>query len=117
MSSPKTIDNYISSFPPSVQEVLQQVREVISETAPDAVETFSYGIPTFDLAGKHLVHFAGYKHHIGFYPASSGIAHFQAELASYKTSKGAVQFPLDKPIPYDLIREIVRFRVLEVAKS
>lgn len=114
MPQTKTIDSYISDFPVEVQSILRKVRQVIKETAPDAVETFSYGIPTFDLAGKHLVHFAGYKHHIGFYPTSSGIAAFQQELSPYKSSKGAVQFPFDQPVLYDLIRKIVQFRVDEV---
>ncbi|MFN8485813.1 MAG: DUF1801 domain-containing protein [Anaerolineae bacterium] len=109
---PQTIDEYIAGFPPGVQSILQQVRWVIREAAPDAKETISYRLPTFTLHGN-LVHFGAFKTHIGFYPASSGIETFKAELSAYKGSKGAVQFPLDQPIPYDLIRQITLFRVQE----
>ncbi len=110
------IDAYIAGFPDDIQKILQRVRRTIRDTAPQATETISYAIPTFDLHGKHLVHFAGYKHHIGFYPTSSGIAAFQKDIAQYKNSKGAVQFPIDKPIPWALIKKIVAFRVQEVEK-
>lgn len=109
----KTIDDYIATFPKDVQVILEELRQTIRECAPDAEERISYGIPTFDLNGLHLVHFAAYKNHIGFYPTSSGIRAFKGELSSFKTSKGTVQFPLDKPIPFDLIRKIVNFRVKE----
>lgn len=111
-AGPKAVEAYIAAFPEDVQELLQSIRELIREEAPGAEETISYGIPTFKLNGN-LVHYAAYKKHIGFYPAASGIAHFQDRFGAYRSSKGAVQFPLDREIPYDLIREIVRFRVQE----
>ncbi len=114
--SPSPIDDYISQFPPDVQEILATLRRVIHEAAPGASEKISYGMPTFSLNGN-LVHFAAYSGHIGFYPAPSGIAAFEAELSSYKHAKGSVQFPLDKPLPYELISRIVRFRVTENTKS
>lgn len=106
---PRSIDDHISTFPPETQRLLQQVRQTIKAVAPEAVETISYGIPTFQLNGN-LVHFSGYAHHIGFYPGANGIRQFAGELSEYKTSKGTVQFPLDKPIPFDLIRRITEFR-------
>jgi uncharacterized protein YdhG (YjbR/CyaY superfamily) len=106
----KSIDHYISHFPPEVQEILQTLREVIRDTAPDAKEKISYQMPTFELHGN-LVHFAAYKNHIGFYPGANGIHEFQTELAGYKGAKGSVQFPIDKPLPYELIRRIVQFRI------
>ena len=110
----KTIDEFIASFPKNVRDVLEELRRVIKESAPEAVETISYGIPTFDLDGRHLVHFSAYKKHVGFYPGgSSGIEAFRKELSQFKTSKGTVQFPLDKPVPFDLVRKIVKFRVKE----
>jgi uncharacterized protein YdhG (YjbR/CyaY superfamily) len=108
----KDIDEYIHSFPPDVQKILEQLRKIIHENAPDAEETISYGMPTFKLNGN-LVHFAALEHHIGFYPTPSGIEAFEKELAPYKHAKGSVQFPLDKPIPYDLVKRIVQFRVKE----
>lgn len=107
-------DRNIAEFPAETQQVLQAVRGIIRAAAPDATETISYAMPTFDLKRKHLVHFAGYKHHIGLYPTSSGIAAFEAELTAYKHAKGSVQFPLDRPLPTDLIRRMVEFRVKEV---
>jgi len=109
-----SIDEYIRGFPPETRQVLEEVRALIREVAPDAAEKISYAVPTFYLNGD-LVHFAGYKSHIGFYPTSSGIEAFKEELEPYRTSKGAVQFPLDQPIPGDLIRRIVAFRVEENA--
>jgi len=108
----KTIDEYIAGFPPEIQAILQQIRATIHAAAPDAQETISYQMPTFTLHGN-LVHFAAFKQHIGFYPTPSGTAHFEAALARYKSGKGSVQFPLDEPIPYDLITEIAKFRVEE----
>ena len=108
----KNIDEYISHFSGEIQVILERLRRVIQESAPEATEAISYGMPTFKQNGN-LVHFAAHKHHIGFYPAPSGIAAFKKELAAYKTSKGALQFPLDKPVPYKLVEEIVRFRVKE----
>jgi uncharacterized protein YdhG (YjbR/CyaY superfamily) len=111
----RSIDEYIASFPGEVQEVLEKVREIIKQAAPGADETISYGIPTFKLKGN-LVHFAGYRQHIGFYPTPAGIAQFRDELSGYETSKGAVKFPLDQPIPYELIRRIVAFRTAEAKR-
>ncbi len=108
-----SIDEYIAGFPPDTQGVLAQLRALIADLAPDATETISYAIPTFDLNGRHLVHFAGYARHIGFYPIPSGIEAFKEELAPYKQGKGSVQFPLDKPMPTDLIRRIVIYRIAE----
>ena len=110
------IDEYIRQFPPETQLVLNELRQLISEAAPQAQEKISYQMPTFYLKGN-LVHFAAYKNHIGFYPAPSGIAAFQKELSTYKGAKGSVQFPLNKPLPLDLIREIVEFRVNENLKN
>ncbi len=107
-----SIDNYIAQFPLNVQQKLQNLRQTIKEAAPQAEEKISYGMPTFFI-NKNLVHFAAYKNHIGFYPTPSGIDAFSDELSLYKTSKGAVQFPLDQPLPYDLISRIVAFRVNE----
>lgn len=111
-TSPPDIDAYIAGFPPDVQEILQAIRQTIHEAAPAAQETISYQMPTFTLHGN-LVHFAAFKAHIGFYPVPSGIEAFKDELAVYKQGKGSVQFPLDQPMPYDLIRRIVVFRVQE----
>ena len=107
-----SIDEYIAAFPEAVQKLLMEMRANIKAAAPEAEEKISYQMPTFYLKGN-LVHFAAYKKHIGFYPTSSGIAAFQQQLAAYKSSKGAVQFPLDQPIPYELVAEIVQFRVRE----
>ena len=110
---PADIDSYIAAFPREVRPILEQIRKTINKAAPSASETIKYGIPTFTLGGKNLVHFAAYKNHIGFYPAPSGIEAFKEELSVYKNAKGSVQFPLVKPIPFELIREIVKFRILE----
>ncbi len=110
--TPQTIDEYIAGFPKDVQEKLQQVRRTIREAAPDAQEKISYKMPTFTLKGN-LVYFAAFKNHLGFYPIPSGIEEFKEELSAYQQGKGSVQFPLDKPIPYDLISRIVKFRVKE----
>ena len=111
-----SIDDYIDMFPGDVREKLLQMRKVISEQAPQAQEKISYQMPTFYLNGN-LVHFAAYAKHIGFYPSSSGIKAFEHKLAKYKFSKGAVQFPIDDPLPVVLIRQIVRFRVAENLKK
>jgi uncharacterized protein YdhG (YjbR/CyaY superfamily) len=110
---PRTVDEYIAGFPEAVQQLLQQVRQTVRETAPEAAETIKYAIPTFTLHGRNLVHFAAFKNHIGFYPTPSGVEAFEAALSGYKGAKGSVQFPLDQPLPLDLIRNIVRFRVQE----
>lgn len=112
----ETIDAYISRYDEDVQAILQEFRRVIKEEAPDATEKISYQMPTFYLNGN-LVHFALQKNHIGFYPSPSGVAAFKEELTEYKTSKGAIQFPLTKPIPYELVRRIVRFRVEEAKQN
>jgi uncharacterized protein YdhG (YjbR/CyaY superfamily) len=109
----KTIDDYIADFPKDMQEILEMIRTTIQKAAPDAEEKISYQIPTFALKGKNLVHFAAFKSHIGFYPAPRGIEKFKKELSVYKGAKGSVQLPLDKPIPYDLISKIVKFRAEE----
>ncbi len=106
------IDEYIALYPPDVQARLGKIRATIRKAAPQALEKMSYQIPTFALCGN-LVHFAAYEHHIGFYPGASGVKHFQKELASYDSAKGSVQFPLNRPVPFGLIDEIVRFRVKE----
>ena len=109
---PETIDEYIAGFPGEVQEILQKIRKTIKAAAPEAQEKISYQMPTFYLQGN-LVHFAAFKEHIGFYPVPTGIEKFKKELSLYKQGKGSVQFPLDQPMPYDLIGKIVKFRVKE----
>ena len=109
---PLTIDEYISDFPDDVRTRLERIRQTIRKAAPGSVEAIVYRMPTFRLNGN-LVHFAAFKKHIGFYPTPSGIVNFKRELASYVTSKGAIQFPLDRPVPYALIGRIVRFRAKE----
>lgn len=109
-----TIDSYIEQFPVNTQHQLQQLRGIVSTLVPDATETISYGMPAFKL-NKVLVYFAGYKNHIGLYPHASPIIKFAAELAPYKTSKGAIQFPIDKKLPVRLIQKIVKFRLKELA--
>lgn len=108
----QTTDEYIEQFSPEIQELLTTIRNVIKEAAPEATEKISYQMPTFYLHGN-LVHFAANKNHIGFYPSSSGVEAFKDQLTLYKTSKGAIQFPLDKPIPFEIISEITKYRVLE----
>lgn len=112
----RTIDDFIARYPDEVRQILTQLREVIRQAAPAAEEAISYGIPTFRLHGN-LVHFSAYARHIGFYPAPSGVEAFKEELRPYAQSKGAVQFPLDQPLPYDLVRRIVEFRVRENLKK
>ena len=114
--APQTIDEYIAAFPADIQEILLKIRAVIQQEAPDAQEAISYGMPTFKLNGN-LVHFAAFKHHIGFYPTPTGIDEFKEALSAYKGAKGSVQFPFDQPMPYDLIRAIVRFRIGENQKK
>lgn len=106
----KTVDAYIATFPQNIQEILQQLRCAIREAAPDAQETISYQMPAFKQNGV-LVYFAAFKNHIGFFPTAAGIEAFKDRLGAYKRSKGTIQFPLDKPLPLDLVKEIVRFRV------
>lgn len=109
---PATIDAYIADFPQEIQAILEEIRNIIKHAAPEAKEKISYQMPTFTLNGN-LLHFAAYKNHIGLYPLPSGVEEFKEELAAYKTSTGSIQFPLDQPIPYDLIRRIAIFRVEE----
>ena len=108
----KTIDEYIAAFPPNIQRILEEIRRVIKESAPGAEETISYQIPAFKQNGI-LVWFAAFKDHVGFYPRVSAIEEFKEKLSPYKTSKGTIRFPVDKPIPFDLIKEMVQFRVKE----
>ena len=108
-----SVDEYIAGFPPETRAVLEEIRALIRAAAPDATETISYAMPTFDLNGRHLVHFAGYERHVGLYPVPSGIDAFRAELGLYKHGKGSVQFPLGQPLPADLNRRIIEFRVAE----
>ena len=112
-----SIDDYIAQFPAETQKVLEQLRALIKSVAPEAVETISYAIPTFDLNGTHLVHFAGFEHHVGFYPTGSGVEEFKEELKPYKSGKGSVQFLLGMPIPEDLIRRVVAFRVGQTVRK
>lgn len=107
---PENIDEYIAAFPKSTQKVLEKLRAVIKKAAPGATETISYQIPTFRL-GINLVHFAGWKNHIGFYPGAAGIEIFKDDLASYEVTKGTVKFPIGQPLPVELITRIVKFRV------
>ncbi len=111
-----TIDEYISGFPKDIQKILQEMRAEIRKAAPEAEEAIKYGIPTFTLNGN-LVHFGGFKNHIGFYPTPSGIEAFRKELSVYNGAKGSIQFPIDKPLPLALIRKIVKFRVKKIQKK
>ena len=111
-----SIDEYIAGFPDDVQRILKELRSVIKKSAPGAQEAINYGIPTFKLNGN-LVHFAAFKKHIGFYPTPSAIDVFKTDLSNYEVSKGAIKFPINKPIPFDLVEKIVRFRVNEVTVS
>ena len=112
MIRPTDINAYISSFPEATQKILEQLRITIKTAAPQAVEVISYGMPAFKL-NSVLVYFAAYSKHIGFYPTSSGIAAFKKELSIYKGAKGSVQFPINQPLPFDLITKMVQFRVME----
>jgi len=111
--TPKDVDEYIAGFPSDVQEILEKIRMTIRKAAPDAVETISYQIPTFNLNGRYLVYFAAYKKHIGFYPVPIGNKEFKEELSVYGAGKGTARFPLDKPIPFKLITRLVKFRAKE----
>ena len=111
-ATPQDIDEYIASFPKDIQEILEKVRTTIRQAAPDAEETIKYQMPTFTLKGN-LVHFGAFKKHIGFYPTPTGTEEFKNELSVYEGAKGSVRFPLDKPIPFDLISRIVEFREKE----
>ncbi|MDD3793913.1 MAG: DUF1801 domain-containing protein [Candidatus Gracilibacteria bacterium] len=111
MQDTKTIDDYISGFPSDVQIILQKIRKIIIESNPDLVEIINYGVPTFKLNGKNMVHFGAFKKHISIFPGPEAIEHFSTRLGQYKISKGTIQFSLDKEIPYDLIGEIVRYKI------
>jgi len=111
-TTPKDVDEYISGFPSEVQRILEELRVTIKKAAPDAEEVISYQMPAFKFHGM-LVYFAGYKNHIGFYPTSSGIEAFRKELSVYKGAKGSVQFPINSPLPLNLISKIVKYRVRE----
>jgi uncharacterized protein YdhG (YjbR/CyaY superfamily) len=114
MKKSKKIDEFIDNYPEDVQIILERIRQTIHEATPGAKEKISYGIPTFTLGGN-LVHFSAYKHHVGFYPGADAIQVFKDDLKAYKTSKGTIQFPLDQPIPYDLIKKITLFRTRQQA--
>lgn len=111
-TTPSTIEEYIAGFPKETQNILQKLRQAIKETAPQAEETIRWQMPTYKLNGN-LVHFAAYKTHIGFYPEPSAIEAFKEKLSTYRTTKGAIQFPISKPLPLDLVKEIVSFRIKE----
>ena len=112
-----SIDEYIASFPDEVQKILEELRATIKATAPNTKEKISYQIPTFELNGRNLIHFAAWKKHIGMYPIPAGSEAFEKELAQYMDGKGTLKFPLDKPLPLKLIREIVQFRVADNLKN
>ncbi len=114
MNQPLTIDAYIQQFPSEVQAILQQIKVTIQQTAPGTKETIKYGIPTFVLNNKNLVHFGAFTNHIGFYPTPQGIEEFEEELSHYKRAKGSVQFPLHEPMPLDLIKRMVLFRANKI---
>jgi len=112
ISGPASIDEYIANFPAEVQKKLEDLRAVIKAAAPEAQEKIGYQMPTFTLKGN-LVHFAAYKNHIGFYPTPSGIQAYREELSVYESAKGSIRFPIDQPLPFELISKIVKFRVTE----
>lgn len=111
--APTTIDEYIADFPDEIQSLLNQVRSIVKQAAPDAEESIGYGMPAYKTHGKPLVYFAAFKNHIGFYATPTGHAEFAKELSKYKQGKGSVQFPIDQPIPLKLIAQIVEFRAIE----
>lgn len=113
----KTVDEYISKYPPEVQNILVKIREIVKKVAPEATEGINYGMPAYKTFGKQLVFFAAYEHHIGFYATPTGHEEFSAELSNYKQGKGSVQFPINQPIPYELIERITIFRVSENEKK
>lgn len=109
----KSVDEYINAFPEDVRVLLEKIRAIIKGKAPEATESMAYGMPAYKTNGKPLVYFAGYERHIGFYATPTGHSEFKKELSGYRQGKGSVQFPLDKPVPFDLIGRIVEFRVME----
>ena len=114
MSGTTIVDTYLAGFSGEVRAALDELRALLRETVPGADETMAYGIPTLDLHGRHVLHFAGYARHVGLYPTPSGMRAFDAELARYVHGKGSVRFPLGEPLPVELIRRIAAFRVAEV---
>ena len=114
MKHVESIDKYIESFEPPIQSMLKSMRKTIHLAVPDSVEAISYGMPTFRIGGKNMVHFAAFTHHIGFYATPDGHAEFEEELNKYKRGKGSVQFPLDQPLPLDLVRRIALFRAKQL---
>ena len=112
-NAPITIDEYIAGFPVDIQLILDQVRSTIKQAAPDAEESIGYGMPAYKTHGRPLVYFAAFKNHIGFYATPTGHAEFAKELSKYKQGKGSVQFPIDQPMPLELIAQVVAFRVIE----
>lgn len=117
MNTQPSIPSYISTFPQPTQEILEKLRQIVLKAAPGATETISYGMPTFKLNKKNLVHFAAYEKHVGFYPTPSGIEAFKKDIEKYKHAKGSVQFQLNEPIPYDLFEKIVKYRVKEMTSK
>lgn len=117
MKKPATIDEYIANFPKNIQLELEKMRATIQSVEPTMTETIAYGIPTFKLNGKNVVHFGGFATHIGFYPAPSGIEAFKDDLTKYQHGKGTLQFTLDQDIPLDLVRKVVKFRLDEILKK
>jgi uncharacterized protein YdhG (YjbR/CyaY superfamily) len=115
-SAPENIEAYIAQYPENVQLILQRIRRAIKKAAPDAQEAIRYQIPTFRMGGN-LVHFAAFSGHISFFPTSSGVERFSKQLAKYETSKGTIRFDIEKPIPYELISRITRFRVGEMTRK
>ena len=113
----ETIDEYIGSFPEHVQRVLEKLRATVREATPEALEPISYDMPTFNLNGERLVYFSAWKNHIGFYSIPEGNEAFKKELSPYAGEKGSLRFPLDKPIPYDLVKKIVMFRMREIQQK
>jgi uncharacterized protein YdhG (YjbR/CyaY superfamily) len=107
----RTIDEYIAGFPPEAQTLLRELRALIGESAPQAAETISYGMPTFDLSGRHLIHFAGYAKHVGLYPVPLDHDEFKRDLAPYRSGTAAARFRLGEPLPAELVRRIVRYQV------
>lgn len=111
------VDSYIKAQPESTQDKLRSMRQIVKELAPDAVESISYGMPAYKLNGKPLAYFAAFTEHIGFYPIPSGVEAFKEEFSGYKTTKGGIQLPLDKPLPVDLIKKVIKYRVAENASA
>ncbi len=108
-----TVDDYINSFPEEVKTILEKLRKTIKKVLPEAEESISYDMPTFKIKGKYVVYFAGWKHHVSLYPVPAGDKAFKKEISEYVASKGTIKFPLDKPIPYDLVEKTVAFLLKE----